>query len=184
MSENDERALINQAKRDPKAFGALYRRYVNQIYAYACRRTGSESLAQDITATTFEAAIRNLGEYEYQGSSFLAWLYTLARNKIADHYRRERWLVPIKKLQGSYESPEMKILAEDQKAMIQVALSHLKQKDQDILILRFYDELSSAEVADILGISKDNVYLRLHRALKRLHHALETLQEETGERYA
>ncbi|GIK55769.1 MAG: hypothetical protein HND44_03030 [Chloroflexi bacterium] len=71
MLDNDQ-TLIEQAKHDPQAFARLYDRYVDRIYRYAYRQTGDEALAQDVTAVTFERALRHIQRYQWRGQSVLA----------------------------------------------------------------------------------------------------------------
>src|SRR5437762_78561 len=94
MAEPDENSLIMQARDDPRAFVALYERYVERIFGFAYRRTADEALARDVTSATFEKALRSLRRYESRGISFGAWLYKIARNEIAQHYRG-RWFLPL-----------------------------------------------------------------------------------------
>ncbi len=172
MPEQNDITIINAARHDPQAFGQLYQRYLDRIYRYAYRRTGRAALAEDITAATFETALRKLSGYQPSGGGFAAWLYTIARHQIIAHYRKEKLLAPLKGLTSNLPDPEEKLLAASDRQDLHQAVQHLSQADQDILTLRFFEDFSSAEVADILGISRQNVYLRLHRALKRLESEL------------
>ncbi|KAA3659718.1 MAG: RNA polymerase subunit sigma-70, partial [Chloroflexi bacterium] len=87
MRNHDDEALVKQAQTDPNAFGALYDRYVDRIYAYAYRQVQEAALAQDVTAVTFEKALRHIRKYRWQGKSFCAWLYRIARNEAMSHHR-------------------------------------------------------------------------------------------------
>jgi hypothetical protein len=93
MPSTDEKQLVEQAKSDPRAFTRLYDRYLDRIYAYVYRQTRDEMVAQDVTAVTFEKALRNIRRHRWQGVSFRAWLYSIARNEIAQHYRQQKRLL-------------------------------------------------------------------------------------------
>ena len=93
MSPDREQALVEQAITEPSAFAELYNCYVDRIYAFVYRRVENEMLAQDITSTTFEKALRALPTYRSKGGGFYAWLYTIARNEVIAHQRRRRFTV-------------------------------------------------------------------------------------------
>jgi RNA polymerase sigma-70 factor (ECF subfamily) len=179
--EGDERQLVEAAQHNPQAFGTLYDRYIDRIYAFAYRRTGGdEALAGDITSATFEQALRHIQRYRWQGFSFGAWLYKIARNELAQHYRRSR---PLSFLGlGRAEQDEIDIEAEVDSALqrdtIHLALKKLSDGDREIITLRFFEGLSSPEVSEVLGCSVDNVYLRLHRALGRMRKHLEEFESK------
>jgi len=177
MTDVDEKALVEQAKRDPQAFGALYDRYVERIYAFAYRRTQDEAAAEDMTSVTFEKALRHIRSYRWQGVSFGAWLYRIARNEVVQHHRRRRFTLPLLQWHVSETNVEASVQTSEQRDAVQAAFARLSEGDQEVLTLRFFEELSSAEVAEVLGCSVQNVYLRLHRALGRLRKQLEAAME-------
>ena len=178
MLDNDQQ-LVEQARQDPTAFGTLYDRYVDRIFAYTARLMQDDTAAQDVTAVTFEKALKHIRQHGWQGEYFAAWLYRIARNEAISRLRRQKWLSPSQLLGkqwfGSTElrSTETAVQTRQTKQTIHYALARLRPKDRDIIILRYLEELSSEEVADILACSTDNVYVRLHRALARLRAELE-----------
>lgn len=90
------RVLVDRARGgDGDAFGALYDRYVDGIYRYVYYRVGTATLAEDIVSETFLRALRRIGEFRWQGSDFGAWLTTIARNLIADHYKSSRYRLEV-----------------------------------------------------------------------------------------
>lgn len=174
--EPDDEQLILQAKQDPPAFGALYDKYSYRIYRYIYRQVSDETLANDITSITFEKAMRGLPGYEWQNKSFCAWLYRIARNEIIrDSYKR-RLLAPfrfLKETSTEKRSLELYIQRHEQYQEIQQALNKLSDKDRELISLRFFEELSAKEVGEVLNMSTTNVYVSLHRALKRLKATME-----------
>ncbi|MBK8906240.1 MAG: sigma-70 family RNA polymerase sigma factor [Anaerolineaceae bacterium] len=171
---DNEQQLVEQARQDPAAFGALYDRYVDRIFAYTARLLRDEAAAQDVTAVTFEKALKHIRRYEWRGHSFAPWLYRIARNEAMSKLRRQKWLSP-KSWFGSTElrATETAVQTRQTHQAIHRALARLRPKDRDIIVLRYLEELSSEDVADILACSPDNVYVRLHRALARLRTELE-----------
>lgn len=177
MPQVDEERLVARAKEDPQAFGALYDMYVGRIYAYIYRQSRDDAQTQDVVATTFEKALRNIQRYEWQGKSFCAWLYRIARNEFIQQHRKQRvWGVLLKNQPATEgRGPETAVQHHERRSELQHALAQLNDRDREIITLRFYEELSSEEVAEILDCSVDNVYVRLHRALKRLRKQVEAL---------
>jgi RNA polymerase sigma-70 factor (ECF subfamily) len=172
--DNDEQRLVEQACQESQAFGALYDRYVDRIYAYAARQSnGDATLAQDVTAATFEKALRHIQRYRWQGVSFCAWLYRIARNELAQYHRRQRFLAPLLAWQANEARVEKAVQANEQRDELHEALARLPAKDREVITLRFFEELASAEVAEVLNCSTAQVYVRLHRALGRLRQELE-----------
>lgn len=181
---SDEAALVESAKRDPAAFGALYDRYVDRIYGYAYREIRDVAKAQDVTAATFEKALRHIRRFHWRDIGFAPWLYRIARNEIAQQYRREaRIRSPGEEDQealagnapGREPRPiESAVLSAERDQGLQEALGRLGEADREILTLRFMEQLPTEEVAQILQCSRNNVYVRLHRALGRLRDQLAT----------
>jgi len=174
----NEAQLVQRAKHDPQAFAVLYDRYVERIYAYAQRETGDTAVSQDIVSATFEKAFKNLPRYEWRGVSFGAWLYKIARSEIGMHFRKQNRYLP---LVGRFLSPqrvEATIQRWEQYDEVQIALSRLSGRDQEVLRLSFYEELSHEEIGEVLDCSTQNVAVRLHRALKRLREQLAKQAQE------
>ncbi len=176
----EERALVERAKGDPDAFEELYGRFYSRIFAFAYRRLRSRELAEDVTADVFMKALDALPRFTWQGVSVSAWLYRIANNRITDHFRRKgqsgKGVLPIdevKTLVDERPLPEDRILAALRRAEVEEAIAKLSDQDQLVITLIFYEELASSEVAEIMGISTNLVYVRLHRALKRMRRALE-----------
>lgn len=189
MRNHDDEALVKQAQTDPNAFGALYDRYVDRIYAYAYRQVQEAALAQDVTAVTFEKALRHIRKYRWQGKSFCAWLYRIARNEAMSHHRKQQhtlsWQTMEAHENGTSHGREMEtaVVYHQDRQQLHQALAKLSHKDREILSLRFFEELNSEEVAEVLKCSPSNVYVRLHRALKRLQKQLAKLDPQGEARY-
>ena len=165
---DDDQQLIKRAQADPAAFVHLYDRYVERIYAYVRRNSADTLAAEDIVATTFEKALKNLPRYRYRGVSFGAWLYKIARNEIRRQHNRSKCLAPLHDwLPGSLQ---VETLVEDRVLFgrITTHMQTLSARDQEILHLHFFEALSHAEVATVLGCTQHNAAVRLSRALQRL----------------
>src|SRR5690606_23373838 len=90
----DDAALVRAARGDPAAFAALYRRYVGPVYRYLYSRLGHAAEAEDLTAQVFSEALQALPRYR-ERKRFAAWLFAIARRRLADHYRRQRPSEPL-----------------------------------------------------------------------------------------
>ncbi len=172
---DNEQQLVEQARQDPAAFGALYDQYVDRIFAYTARLMQDDAAAQDVTAVTFEKALNHVRQRGWQGDSFIAWLYRIARNEAMSKLRRQKWLSP-RQWFGTTELRVTETAVQNRQThqAIHHALARLRPQDRDIIVLRYLEELSSEDVAEILTCSPDNVYVRLHRALARLRAELES----------
>lgn len=178
-SNQDELDLVLLAQHDPQAFGTLYDRYVDRIYGFVLRRSSNAVVAADVTAQTFEQALRHIRRFRWRGVSFGAWLYRIARNELAQHERRERWLRPFR-WDDDLARSDREIHQIEQHDEVAQVLQQLSRTDQDILTLRFWEDLSYAEISEILNCSVDNAYLRVHRALQRLRKRLVAQQAFGG----
>lgn len=176
MPDPDEEQLIRRAQREPQAFLALYERYVDRIYRFAYSHTGNEALAKDVTSATFEKALRNIRRYQWRGVSFGAWLYRIAQNELTQQHRKGRFTTPLAETESSEADVERTVQHQEQHNALQTALAQLSATDQQVIALRFFEELSSTEVAEILQCSRPVLYLRLHRALTRLRNLLENTE--------
>jgi RNA polymerase sigma-70 factor, ECF subfamily len=179
-AEIDEQALVERARADASAFAELYRRYLPRIHAFAYRRTGSVEVAEDITSATFERALRNLGSFRWQGGGFGPWLFRIASNELADHYRRigratsARATTAAANLHAeTAPDPADELDARDAATELLAAMDRLNPRYQRALELRFFAGLTSDEAAAALGTSRATMAVVVHRATRALRRALE-----------
>jgi RNA polymerase sigma-70 factor (ECF subfamily) len=171
--ESEESLLIEQAKTNSEAFGILYERYVDRIYKYVYYRTGNVADAEDLTARIFERAMNHIGTYQDQGVPFSAWLYRIAHNLVANWYRdRSRHtfiaLEDISQLTVTDHGPEFAAQLLEDKQALREAISRLPVERQELLMLKFIEHLSNAEIGEIIGRSEGAVKSLYHRTLLSL----------------
>lgn len=174
----DEAALVARAvKRDSVAFGCLYEAYLERIYRYVYYRVGSTAEAEDLTEQVFLKAWEAIGRYESRGTPFTAWLYRLAHNLVVDHYRSRRPTTPIDEVDESeldavdvVEAVEDSLQAEE----VREAIACLNAEHQQLIVLRFVEGLSHAEVARIIGKSEGAARVIQYRALQALARVLDS----------
>lgn len=180
----DELLLINRAKTDKEAFGQLYELYVDRIYSYVYYRVGNSADAEDLTARIFVRAMQHIPTYEDQGVPFSAWLYRIAHNLIANWHRdrSRRKIISLEDIAQWHvqeESPEFTAqLMEDKTALLK-AIRRLPTDRQELLILKFVEHLSNAEIGDIMGRSEGAIKSLYHRTLLSLREELERSPEPT-----
>ncbi len=180
----DDRALIERAKTDPVAFGELYERYLGKIYNYVYYRTGNAHDAEDLTARVFFRALRRLPEYTDRGLPFSAWLYRIAHNLVANWHRDQsrRKLVPLDDtiVNGiQSEAPEYAAESSEERDLLLSMIRSLPVERQQLLILKFVEQLSNAEIGAVMNRSEGAIKSLYHRTLVGLRFDLE--QRVSGE---
>ncbi len=162
---------IQAAQRNPRMFRPLYERYHEPIFRYIYRRTTDESLTADICSQVFLKAMQKLQNYAYKGVPFSAWLYRIASNEVVQHYRNTKKQRVVSIQEGRLEDMAEEIEDFDfeiHRQALLSALNKLPQKDIDIIELRFFEQRSFKEVADILDITENNAKVRTYRVLDKL----------------
>ncbi|HEX6129331.1 MAG TPA: RNA polymerase sigma factor [Candidatus Limnocylindria bacterium] len=166
-------AAVRAAQRDRAAFEVLYRRYLDGIYAYAFYQLGDHHDAEDATERTFLAALAALPSFRDEGASFRAWLYRIAHNT-ASNARRSRFRRRAQPLPEGFErpapdaDPARLVARADELREVLDALAELPDERRQVVILRFVDGLSAAEIGEVLGRSPGAARVLLHRALRDL----------------
>jgi RNA polymerase sigma-70 factor (ECF subfamily) len=173
-----DRALVEAATADPARFDALYRKYLAQVYSYAYYELRDEHEAEDATERTFMAALAHLGRFEERAtpadgsaaSTFRVWLFQIARNAVAERRRRLRRR-PEASLEAAGMIPaatdvEGEASRRDDVTAAMRAIDRLPTDRRRAVILRFVEEMSTSEIAGILGRSDGAVRVLIHRALR------------------
>lgn len=163
---------------------AVYRRYAPEVFAYLLRHVPSQQDAEDLLLEVFLAVLEKLPALDIDERRLAAYLQTVARNKMADYYRRRgnRQLIPLEEIaETAYEpeerAPERLALAREQYADLYQAISALPEAQQMILRLRFGHGLRCGEIATRLARSEGSVRMMLSRSLKSLR-SLNPIYEE------
>lgn len=189
----DDRELVERARSDPEAYGVLFDRYYTVVLNYVARRTNDVALAHDLTSETFYKAFRGIRKFQWRGIPFSAWLYRIASNEVAAHFRGRSRLESLEHLAevwgfdpASSQDLEAELIQAQSEFDRHVlyrscvtALSELPLKYQEVIALRFFEDKSIAEIGQILGRSQGTVKSQLHRGLARIEAtAPKFLQEE------
>jgi RNA polymerase sigma-70 factor, ECF subfamily len=183
-----DRPLVEAARRDPAKFDALYRKYLAQVYSYALYELADHHGAEDATERTFLRALAALPRFRElarpedgpEASTFRVWLFRIARNVVANE-RRTRRRKPASSLDAVLGAGltiadgvdlEGDAVTRDEAATALQAVRNLPDDRRRALLLRFVDEMSTAEIAGVLGRSEGAVRVLIHRALGSVAHEL------------
>jgi RNA polymerase sigma-70 factor, ECF subfamily len=168
---------------DHEAFGILYEQYVERIFNYVYYRTGNQHDAEDLTAKVFFRAMRRIPQYQERGLPVSAWLYRIAHNLVAN-WHRDRGRRPEISLDEGFasiphsEHPEMTLLhVEEQNNLLQI-IRDLPPDRQQLIILKFVEHMSNAEIGQIMGKTEGAVKSLYHRTLLSLRVGMEIISKE------
>jgi RNA polymerase sigma-70 factor, ECF subfamily len=168
--EHDERALIEAAQADPARFVDLYNRHFDRVYGYVIRRTWSRAEAEDITSEVFEKALANLSRFEWRGVPFVAWLYRIAANALADRRRQ----IERDSSDSPPDVPDGREAEEiERRAMLFQLVDRLPDVQRQVIEMRFVDQRSIREIATALDRSEGAVKQLQLRALENLRKSME-----------
>lgn len=177
-AERSDSELVAAAKDDKEAFGELYERYMPKIYNYVYYRTGNAQDAEDLTARVFYRAMGHIANYEDKGVPFQAWLYRIAHNLVANFHRDQgrRKIIPL----DDYIAHTMRADAPDQQAeageeqeQLMAAIRRLPAERQQLLLLKFIEGKSNAEIGEIMQRTEGAIKSLYHRTLLALRDELQ-----------
>ncbi|MBI1839148.1 MAG: sigma-70 family RNA polymerase sigma factor [Candidatus Colwellbacteria bacterium] len=177
MLEDEQKTIKKAQDGEVEAFGLLYEHYLPKIYRFVLIKVSQREEAEDLTHQAFLKAWENIEQYNPKGYSFGSWLYRIARNTVIDHYRGERPQVSLDDVSIDIKAGGAP-LTEEINAKIELErlielMGKLKSLEQEVLVMRFVDDLSPKEVAKAIDKSEGAVKLIQHRALKSLKEILE-----------
>jgi RNA polymerase sigma-70 factor (ECF subfamily) len=174
----EDRALVLAAQSDPAAAGQLFDKYHPEMFRYVYHSTLDHAAAEDLTSNVFFSAFRHLGLFRWRRIPFRAWLYRIATNELRMHYRRQKRLSAANGGPVDPESPAPAASADataadsDDYRLLQRALLALRQKYRTVIVLRYFEGKSLAEICEITHQREATVKSQLHRALAQLKDAL------------
>jgi len=178
--EFDERILVEAAQRDPSRFAELYERNFDRVYAYVSRRLTDRSAVEDVTAEVFRQALANLGQFEWRGSPFVAWLVRIAANAVIDHWRRVSREQPMLEADGPESAPSdpASIDAAKRRALLFRLVRSLPADQRRVIEMRFAQEKGVREIAGELNRSEGAVKQLQFRAIQNLRAQLQKSPEK------
>lgn len=168
-----EQQLIRKAQRgEAESFGALYDHYLPKIYRYILAKVNHRQVCEDIAHEVFLRAWKNIGGFKERGFPFSSWLYRIARNQVIDYYRLQKNTASL-----DHINPDLIRFADSTEATADVriawekvygVLRHLTEDEQDVIVMRFVNDLTPKEIAEVVGKSEGAIRVIQHRAIQTL----------------
>jgi RNA polymerase sigma-70 factor, ECF subfamily len=164
--------LVARARGDRTAFAPLYDRYFNPVFRFCFYRVGDWQEAEDAAADVFANVLASLARFREgdRPDGFRCWLFTIARNVVANRRRGRRFDAPLDAAEfvaDAAPTPEESALVDDDHRLVRTLLARLNPDQRDLLELRLAG-LNDAEIARVLGRSHDAVRKEQSRAIQRL----------------
>jgi RNA polymerase sigma-70 factor, ECF subfamily len=179
MLDGEDNIIREAIQGEASAFGLLYDHYQPQIYRFVFLKVGQREEAEDLTHQIFLNAWQNIRSYRHLGHPFSSWLYQIARNQVIDHYRTKKQdigLEAVAEFAVALDKSAVGLEHRLELEKVMAAVHTLKPIYQDIIVMRFVEELSLKEVATALKKSEGAIKLLQHRAMKQLKIALNSKQ--------
>ena len=168
LSEND---IVEAAKKDPKQFEALYKKYYEQIFRYIHQRMDDKEMAFDITSQVFLKAMINLPKYKYKGVPFSSWLYRIAMSEVYQSFKDKKSTrtvnVDTSNVEDIIDEVEQDNTGEMRQALIEV-IGDLPEIELQIIEMRYFEKRSYREIGDILGMTENNAKVKAYRIVEKL----------------
>jgi RNA polymerase sigma-70 factor (ECF subfamily) len=171
-------ALVERAQAgEAEAFGLIYDRYVDTVFRFIYFRVGNRQLAEDLTSDTFLRALKRIGSFTWQGRDLGAWLVTIARNLVADHFKSGRYRLEVtsgdvldadREDRGPEGSPEAAVVDHITNVALLTAVKQLNPEQQECIVLRFLHGFSVAETAQTMGKNEGAIKALQYRAVRAL----------------
>ena len=182
MMENSEKPVFSKEEllHNPESFAAFYDYYQPRVFSFLVSRVHSVVDAEDITAETFEKALRKLESFREDKAAISTWLFTIANNASIDHFRREkrRSGVDPETLALTYETDSM---SEADKCRLQVVISRMQllpESQRVVIVLKFLEGFKNPEIAEILSCSGRTLSTRIYRSMKALTLLMASAEDE------
>lgn len=183
MNLENEKELVERAKKDPEAFSEIYEFYYPKIFGYILKRVVNVEVAKDITSETFFKCLKNIEKFKWRGISFSSWLFKIASNEIVNFYRKGKYRpISFEKISEplSSSNPSQEIIEAEEKLKMEkdFLILHEKIKKlpniyQEVIVLKYFEKKKIKEIAEILGKKEGTIKSLLHRAIEKLRKEME-----------
>ena len=150
----------------------IYDLYSGKVMGYIAARVQRRADAEDLCADVFEKAFRKREAFDESKASISTWIFTITRNTVIDHYRRNRPAEELDENLSDDRELDENLLNTETLSELAGALRALPEEMRDLIVLRYYDGKPLTEVAEIMGLSYGAVKLRHQSALAKLRNAM------------
>jgi RNA polymerase sigma-70 factor (ECF subfamily) len=167
---NEEKIIKNCQNSNLKEFTFLYEKYIRKIYDFVYYKTHHKETAEDLVSLVFMKALEKIGSFDLEKGTFQAWLYQIARNTVIDHYRtrkKDRNIEDVWDLAGD-EDLARDLDTREKLKQVEKYLKNIKSEHRDIIIMRVWQGLGHAEIAQALGKSEASIKMIYSRAIRKL----------------
>jgi len=176
VPEQDQK-FVEDAKRDPEKFVVLYDKYFDQIYRYVSRRVNDRDMAHDLVSQTFYDALSHIQSFEWRGYPFSSWLYKIAHNNVLKWYRQNQKMRVVEldefgPIRDNAVDLHRDIVQQEEENEIKKVIDQLEHEEREIIRLKYFEEVSNIEIAEIMGLSANHIGVKIYRALKKLKQLL------------
>jgi len=159
-------------------FSQIYEMYFNRVYKYICYRINNHYEAEDLCSQVFETVITKYHTFSEEKARFDVWLFAIARNTVTDYFRsrKKRFhfsLDSITELILSKPSPEELAIRDDEHQAMFQAMAKLRDKERNIIAMKFAAGLKNSEIAELMGVSESNIGVVVYRIINKLRKYLE-----------
>ncbi len=168
---DDLKLVKNCQDIDMKYFWKLYDKYIDSIYKFIYLKTSNKEVAEDITSDVFYKALNSIEKFDVkEGSSFKAWIYTIAWNKVKDHYKTNKVDVSMEEYMDVWKNEDIWTQIDDKEKVQEVFdfLQTLKDEHKEVIVLRIWNDLNYNEISEITWKSVDNCKKIVSRGLKTI----------------
>lgn len=177
MLENEYKIIREAQKGKSEHFGLLYDHYSPQIYRFIYIKVSHKQEAEDLTHEVFLSAWKNIENYNYKGLPFSSWLYQIARNRVIDFYRTRKQALSIDQVSENAfsENQDLDQIIDKEASISKVkeSIKKLAEDYQNIIILRFIEDLSTSEISKVINKSEGAIRIMQYRAIRKLKEILE-----------
>lgn len=178
MLEQDQK-LVQDAQQDPERFSVLYDKYFDQIFRYVYRRVSDKETVQDLVSQTFFDALAHIKSFEWRGFPFSSWLYKIAHNNVLKWYREQSkghkvGLDEIGELPDHNADHVHETSRKEKQLEVQAVMDMLEPEEREIIRLKFFEEISNIEIAEVMGLSANHIGVKVYRTLKKVKQLLKS----------
>lgn len=160
-----------------EALGVIYDTLYPSVFRYVYYRVSDQDTAEDLAAEVFARMVEHLRTFEPHGRPILAWLFTIARNLITDHYRLKGKAdcLPLEEglVAGDTSQPSQEAERHQEQDCLALALEHLTEDQRQVILLKFIEDREISEVAEVLGKNERAIRSLQHRALAALNRVMQ-----------